>query len=57
MIKTTGAKGYGERVSKELNEMGNSEMWQAGKACRSLRPKNKAKDITKKTKGVSGRKV
>ena len=36
--------------------MGNSEMWQAGKATRALRPTEKAKKITSATKGVGGRK-
>jgi len=38
-----------------LKAIGESEMWQAGKACRALRPKEPAKEITKATKGVSGR--
>ncbi len=33
---------YREKLKKELDEMGNSEMWQAGKAVRSLRPRNAA---------------
>ena len=37
--------------------MGDSEMWRAGQATRSLRPKEKAKKITRGTKGVSGRKT
>jgi hypothetical protein len=35
--------------------MGNSEMWQAGKATRALRPKEPAKAISKTTKGIGGR--
>ncbi len=46
---------YRDLLTKELDEIGNSEMWQAGKAVRKLRPKNKAREITKSTKGVSGR--
>lgn len=31
---------YRERLNEELKEMGNSEMWQAGKKVRELRPEN-----------------
>lgn len=31
---------YREKLQKELDEMGNSEMWRAGAAVRHLRPKN-----------------
>ncbi len=55
VISMCGRKDYKERLDKELAELGNSEMWLAGKACRSLRPKEKAREITKATKGVSGR--
>ena len=41
---------------KELAQMGNSEMWQAGKAVRALCPREKARIITGTTKGVGGRK-
>lgn len=56
VISACGQKNYKELLDKELSTMGNSEMWQAGKAARSLRPKEKAKEITKSTKGISGRK-
>lgn len=45
-------KNYRELLTEELDAIGNSEMWQAGKAVRKLRPKNKARDS--KT-GVAGR--
>ena len=35
--------------------MHDSEMWKAGEASRSLRPKGKRKEIAKGTKGVGGR--
>jgi ketol-acid reductoisomerase len=57
VMSSCGKKNYKELLDKELAVMGNSEMWQAGKAARSLRPKEKAKPITRKTKGVSGRKA
>ncbi|NLD99457.1 MAG: ketol-acid reductoisomerase [Fibrobacter sp.] len=56
VLTSCGKKNYKELLDKELSAMGNSEMWLAGKAARSLRPKEKAKEITKDTKGVSGRK-
>jgi ketol-acid reductoisomerase len=56
VIRSCGGTDYKERLDKELSDMGNSEMWQAGKACRSLRPNAKAREITKATKGVAGRK-
>ncbi|MHC1728153.1 MAG: ketol-acid reductoisomerase [Syntrophobacteraceae bacterium] len=46
---------YQQGLAKELSEIGNSEMWLAGKATRSLRPKEVAKEITEATKGVGGR--
>lgn len=56
VISACGGKNYKQKLDKELSAMGNSEMWRAGKACRSLRPKEKAKAISKATKGISGRK-
>ncbi len=35
---------YREKLQEELDEIANSEMWQAGKAVRSLRPENWKKD-------------
>jgi ketol-acid reductoisomerase len=55
VIKATGSKNYKEKLDAELNKMGESELWQAGKAVRSLRPAAKAQEITKDTKGVGGR--
>jgi ketol-acid reductoisomerase len=55
VIKVCGAKGYPTRVARELAAIRNSEMWRAGAAVRALRPTEKAKAITKSTKGVSGR--
>ncbi len=47
---------YQKELAKELNAMGDSEMWQAGKATRSLRPKGEVKELSESTKGVAGRK-
>ncbi len=57
VLESCGAPDYQERLAEELREMGNSEMWQAGKATRSLRPKEQAREITGQTKGVGGRDV
>ncbi len=57
VLSTCGKKNYKKLLSKELDELGNSEMWRTGKAVRSLRPKEKAKAITKSTKGIAGRKM
>jgi len=57
VISVCGRKGYQQRLNKELSTMGNSEMWRAGKAVRSLRPKSRAKAVVKTTKGVKGRKL
>jgi len=55
VISVCGRADYQDRLDKELGEIRDSEMWQAGAASRSLRPKSKAKTITKATKGVGGR--
>jgi ketol-acid reductoisomerase len=56
-VLNTGRKAnYKELLDNELATMGNSEMWQTGKAVRKLRPRQKAKEITKDTKGIGGRK-
>ena len=55
VIESCSADDYQDQLGKELAEMGNSEMWQAGKATRSLRPKEEAKTITADTKGITGR--
>ncbi|HLP73652.1 MAG TPA: hypothetical protein VK155_12175, partial [Bacteroidales bacterium] len=38
VLKSTGATNYKESLDKELNELGNSELWRAGAAVRKLRP-------------------
>ena len=55
-VISTGSKpDYKAQLSKELEAMASSEMWQAGKATRALRPKEQSKNISKSTKGVAGR--
>jgi len=56
VISSCGRQDYQQQLGKELATIRNSEMWQAGAAVRTLRPKEKAKAITKNTKGVTGRK-
>jgi ketol-acid reductoisomerase len=55
VLETCSKPDYQEGLTKELAEIGESEMWRAGKAVRALRPKEAAKAIVKGTKGVSGR--
>jgi ketol-acid reductoisomerase len=55
VIEICGKPDYQARLDEELAAIRNSEMWQAGAAARSLRPKEKAKVTSKATKGISGR--
>jgi ketol-acid reductoisomerase len=55
VLRSCGRKDYKKTLDKELAELRNSEMWQAGAAVRSLRPSDKVRAITKTTKGVGGR--
>lgn len=55
VLTSTGKKDYQKQLDKELSTLGNSEMWRAGKAVRSLRPKQAARQIASGTKGVAGR--
>jgi ketol-acid reductoisomerase len=55
VLSACGRPNYQAELTEELNAMGNSEMWRAGKAARSLRPKEVARKIGKGTKGIRGR--
>ena len=55
VLSACGKRNYQAGLTKELNAIGQSEMWQAGKAVRALRPKETARAISKSTKGVAGR--
>ena len=55
VLSACGKPDYQAQLTKELNVMGGSEMWRAGKATRALRPKEPAKATSKTTKGVAGR--
>ncbi|MFH1614109.1 MAG: ketol-acid reductoisomerase [Planctomycetota bacterium] len=56
VLSSCGKKNYQQQLGRELDAIGNSEMWQAGKATRSLRPRESAKKVSKATKGIAGRK-
>ncbi len=55
VLSACGGSNYQELLQKELTEIRDSEMWQAGKAVRELRPKEAAKAIGKGVKGIGGR--
>src|SRR3954462_3665771 len=55
VLSSCGRSDYQKQLTKELNQIGDSEMWRAGKAVRALRPKEPAKQIAKGTRGVAGR--
>jgi len=55
VIRDCGGKDYKKFLEKKLAEVHENEMWRAGAAVRALRPKEKAKDISKLTKGIGGR--
>jgi ketol-acid reductoisomerase len=55
VLASCGRPNYQDQLAKELNAMGSSEMWQVGKAVRALRPKATATQISKSTKGITGR--
>jgi ketol-acid reductoisomerase len=56
VITACGAANYQSQLAKELGEIRDSEMWRAGAAVRALRPDEKARVVSKATKGVAGRK-
>ena len=56
VIRDCGRKNYKDRLNKQLEQMRNSECWQAGAVCRSLRPHEKAHEGAAKAAGVGGRK-
>ncbi|MBN2452442.1 MAG: ketol-acid reductoisomerase [Lentisphaeria bacterium] len=55
VIEACGAPDYQQQLARELAELGNSEMWLAGKATRSLRPREAGRTFSADTKGVAGR--
>lgn len=55
VIRSCGRVDYKQLLGKELSVMGNSEMWQAGKTTRDLRPKDEAKGGAGTARGTAGR--
>jgi ketol-acid reductoisomerase len=55
VLSACGKANYQQQLNKELGALGHSEMWQAGKAVRALRPREPARAIAIGTKGVAGR--
>lgn len=55
VLSSTGKKNYQEQLQKELDTIHNSEMWRAGAASRSLRPKTSEAKRVKSTVGTGGR--
>jgi ketol-acid reductoisomerase len=55
VLSACGREGYQAQLARELDAMGNSEMWRAGEATRALRPKTSARTAAKSAKGVQGR--
>lgn len=55
VLSATGSADYKERLEKELAEIRNSEMWQAGQKSRDLRPRTPESKRIKSTKGTGGR--
>jgi ketol-acid reductoisomerase len=55
VISACGRRNYQQRLERELGAIGNSEMWQAGKAVRALRPHEAARATALTAKGVGGR--
>ncbi len=55
VISECSSADYQQKLNAELAEIRNSEMWKAGAAVRSLRPKEPQKEITSATKGIKGR--
>ena len=46
VLEANSASDYREKLGKELDALGDSEMWRAGAAVRSLRPENRKKEIS-----------
>jgi ketol-acid reductoisomerase len=55
VLSSCGKADYQQQLAKELKVIADSEMWQAGKTTRTLRPKEAAKKNAATAKGVKGR--
>jgi ketol-acid reductoisomerase len=56
VIRSCGRANYKQQLGKELSTLGNSEMWQAGKTTRSLRPNKQSAAKGSSAAGTAGRK-
>jgi len=54
VLRDCGTPDYKEKLDKQLDELGASEMWKTGATCRSLRPHEKARESKV---GTAGRKT
>ncbi len=54
VLRDCGTPDYKQKLDKQLDALGKSEMWRAGATCRSLRPHEKARESTV---GIGGRKT
>jgi ketol-acid reductoisomerase len=55
VLRDCGGRDYQKFLAKKLGEIHDSEMWRAGAAVRSLRPREKAKELSRDVKGIGGR--
>jgi len=55
VLSACGRADYQKHLTRELSELGNSEMWRTGKAVRALRPKEAARPIIDGATGTAGR--
>jgi ketol-acid reductoisomerase len=55
VLQSCGREDYQVQLTRELNRMAQSELWQAGSATRTLRPKEQAKKYIATAKGTGGR--
>jgi ketol-acid reductoisomerase len=55
VLSSCGKADYQDQLARELKVIADSEMWQAGKKTRELRPKEAAKQNAATAKGIRGR--
>lgn len=55
VLESCSSPDYQDQLAEELRQIRESEMWQAGKATRALRPTEQAREISADTKGIAGR--
>lgn len=57
VIESLGVPDYQDRLHEELEALAGKEIWTVGKAVRSLRPSEEAREGAKTAKGTQGREV